>query len=122
LYPVDSPAAYRVPFDVRGKINFVSHWRADESVALWFDADGIPTSDLGTVESTVIVAQRNNHCPARPTCRILPSRPGGRVLLTRELLGTLIDDWAAAPSEALGARVGRIAVDHVGNRGGGQWV
>jgi hypothetical protein len=44
------------------------------------------------------------------------------VLLTRELLGTLVDDWAAAPSEALSARVGRIAVDHVGNRGGGQWV
>jgi hypothetical protein len=44
-------------------------------------------------------------------------QPGRGVLLTREVLDTLVDDWAAAPGEALGAWVGRIAVDHVGDRG-----
>jgi hypothetical protein len=91
-------------------------------VALWFDADGILTSDVGVAESTVIVARCDRHCDRRPTCRTILRPPGRRVLVTRELLSTLVDDWTAAPEEPLGGTVVRIAVDHVAGRGGGQWV
>jgi hypothetical protein len=91
-------------------------------VALWFNADGILTSDVGIAESTVVVARCDEHCAGRPTCRTLPRPPGRTVLLTREMLSTLVDDWTATAEEPLGGTLVKIAVDHVADRGGRQWI
>jgi hypothetical protein len=91
-------------------------------VALWFDAKGVLTSDIGAVESSIVIDDRVRHCAGREYCRIVREPLGRRVLVSRKLLDSLRETWTGSAADGAEGTMLRLEADHVGDGGPARWL